>query len=125
MDDDVLGFITVDPGDPSNPYEQIRRQILDAVAQGRLVPGTRLPSVRALADRLGVAVNTVARAYRELERAGAVSTRGRNGTVIEAAADDAGRHVGAAAEVFVDEAKRWGLGEEQALGFVRAAFNAH
>jgi DNA-binding transcriptional regulator YhcF (GntR family) len=122
MDDGVLGFISVDHGDPTNPFEQIRRQILDAVADGRLVPGTRLTPVRALAERLGVAVNTVARAYRELEQAGAVSTRGRNGTVVEASGDDAGRHLGEAAAAFAAEAARWGVGEEAALGFVRAAF---
>ena len=47
-----------------------------------LPPGTRLPTVRALAETLGVAANTVARAYRELEHAGVVTTRGRSGTVV-------------------------------------------
>ena len=47
-------------GDP--PYEQIRIQIAAQVADGRLPPGTKLPTVRALAETLGVAVNTVARA---------------------------------------------------------------
>ncbi|MET1035720.1 MAG: GntR family transcriptional regulator [Arthrobacter sp.] len=122
MDDDVLGFIEIRADDPANPYEQIRLQILDAIASGRLVAGTRLTPVRALAGRLGVAANTVARAYRELEQAGAVSTRGRNGTVVEASGDDAARHLGAAAAAFADESVRWGIQEEQALDYVRAAF---
>jgi DNA-binding transcriptional regulator YhcF (GntR family) len=125
MDNDVLGFIAVDPNAPGNPYEQIRQQILAAIESGKLVPGTRLTSVRALAERLGVAVNTVARAYRELEQAGVVSTRGRNGTVVEAAGNDAGAHLAAAAAAYVGEARRWGVNEKRAVEFVRAAFRSH
>jgi DNA-binding transcriptional regulator YhcF (GntR family) len=125
MDENVLGFIAVRPDAPENPYEQIRRQVLDAVASGRLLPGTRLPSVRALAGGLGVAANTVARAYRELEQAGVVSTRGRNGTVVEASGNDVGRHLGAAASGFAEEAARWGVDEDTAVEYVRAAFRRH
>ncbi|MDN6330991.1 MAG: GntR family transcriptional regulator [Micrococcaceae bacterium] len=81
MNDDVLDFVAISKDVPENPYDQIRQQILEAIGSGKLVPGTRLTSVRALAGRLGVAVNTVARSYRELEQAGAVQTRGRPGTV--------------------------------------------
>jgi DNA-binding transcriptional regulator YhcF (GntR family) len=124
MDPEVLAFVTVRPEDPRAPYDQIRHQILDAIAHGTLLPGTRLTPVRALAGHLGVAVNTVARAYRELEHAGAVSTRGRNGTVVEASGDDAGRHLGEAAGAFAAEAARWGINEDAALDYVRAAFRA-
>ena len=51
-------------------FDQLRTQIIDGVRDGRLPPGTRLPTVRELAGELGLAVNTVARAYRELESAG-------------------------------------------------------
>jgi DNA-binding transcriptional regulator YhcF (GntR family) len=52
-----------------------------------LAVGTRLPTVRRLAADLGLAVNTVARSYRELEEAGLVETRGRNGTFVSAAGE--------------------------------------
>lgn len=63
-------------------FDQIRSQIVDGVQAGTLAPGTRLPTVRDLAAELGLAVNTVARAYRELESAGVVETRRRFGTFI-------------------------------------------
>ena len=52
------------------------------MAQGDLAPGTRLPTVRQLAADLGLAANTVARAYRELEADGVIATYGRKGTFV-------------------------------------------
>ena len=70
--DGAYAVITLDRvGEP--PYEQIRSQIARQVADGELPPGTKLPTVRALAATLGIAPNTVARAYRELEHSGVVS----------------------------------------------------
>jgi DNA-binding transcriptional regulator YhcF (GntR family) len=51
-------------------------------ASGVLPPGSRLPAIRQLAADLGLATGTVARAYRELETAGVILTRGRHGTHI-------------------------------------------
>jgi len=61
-------------------FEQIQTQVVDLVTTGALPPGARLPSVRALADQLGVAPGTVAKAYRGLEQEGFVVTAGRHGT---------------------------------------------
>ncbi|MEM7142355.1 MAG: GntR family transcriptional regulator, partial [Actinomycetota bacterium] len=47
-------------------FEQLRAQLSVMVAVGRLLPGDRLPTVRAFAEQLGLAPGTVARAYREL-----------------------------------------------------------
>lgn len=121
-DDDVLGFVSIHKDAAANPYDQIRQQVLDAIALGRLVPGTRLTSVRALAGRLGVAVNTVARSYRELEQAGVVETRGRHGTVVLATGSEGDRRLAAAAAELVHQARQWGVDEGRALDFVRAAF---
>ena len=68
------------------PYEQVRLGIAALAARGDLPAGARLPPVRQLAADLGLAANTVARAYRELEQAGLVQTRGRGGTVVTARA---------------------------------------
>ena len=73
---------TVDPADGRPPYEQLRIQIAARIADGRLPPGTRLPTVRALAADLGLAVNTVAKTYRALETDGSVVTEGRRGTFV-------------------------------------------
>jgi DNA-binding transcriptional MocR family regulator len=60
-------LIRIDPDAATPPYEQIRVQVADQARSGTLPAGTRLPTVRRLADDLGVAPGTVARAYRELE----------------------------------------------------------
>lgn len=61
-------------------YEQIVEQVREGIATGRLRPGERLPTVRELADQLGIAPGTVARAYSELERQSIVVTQGARGT---------------------------------------------
>ena len=67
-------------------YEQIARQIRDAVATGALAAGTLLPGVRTLAADLGVNLNTVARAYRLLADQGFVTIRDRSGVAVAAPA---------------------------------------
>jgi DNA-binding transcriptional regulator YhcF (GntR family) len=74
--------ITVDPVGLTPPYEQVRSQIEALIRAGELPRGTRLPPVRQLSLDLGLAVNTVARAYKELEADRLVETRGRNGTFV-------------------------------------------
>ena len=91
--------VEIDLRSPVPPFEQIRARIADLVAAGELPAGTRLPSVRALAGDLGIAPNTVVRAYRELEADGVVRTARGKGTVVAdapPAPDDAA--VGAAIE---------------------------
>jgi GntR family transcriptional regulator len=56
-------------------YEQIVAGITFAIASAALEPGTMIPSVRELAQRLLVHPNTVARAFQELERDGVIMTR--------------------------------------------------
>ena len=56
--------------------------IRDAIRSGRLVPGTRLPSSRALAADLGVARNTVARAYAELIAEGWLTSQHGSATLV-------------------------------------------
>lgn len=74
--------ISVNLSSATPPYEQIRAQISSLIALGALGPGIRLPPVRGLAADLGLAAGTVARAYKELEQAGLIETRRRNGTVV-------------------------------------------
>ena len=62
--------------------EQIHTQVVALVGSGGLPAGARLPPVRTLASDLGVAPNTVAKAYRALEQDGFVTTAGRRGTVV-------------------------------------------
>ena len=78
--------ITVRVDDPTPVYAQVYREVLRLIAVGELSEGDRLPPLRQLARDLGVATGTVARAYRDLEAAGTVTTRRGAGTRIAAGA---------------------------------------
>lgn len=73
-------------------YHQIAEALRNAIAVGELVPGVRLPSVRAAADEWGVNLHTVRQAYGELERDGLVRMSGARGTEVtgRGAAEPAG-----------------------------------
>ena len=64
--------------------EQVRRAVRRAIAEGKLRKGDALPPVRKVAAKTGVNLNTVARAYRQLEEEGLVETVRGRGTVIHA-----------------------------------------
>lgn len=77
-----MKLLRIDPAGDAPPYEQLRTQIAAMAAEGELAAGQKLPTVRQLAADLGLAANTVARAYRELEADGVISTQGRRGTFV-------------------------------------------
>ena len=114
--------------DSAAPYEQIRAQISEQARSGALPVGHRLPTVRGLAESLGLAANTVAKAYRALETDGVIETRGRNGTLIAAAGSAAEREAASAAQAYAERVRRLGLTESDALAAVgdslRAAYTA-
>ena len=101
-------------------FDQLRTQVIDGVRAGALPPGTRLPTVRDLATQLGVAANTVARAYRELESAAIVETRGRFGTFISRF-DPTDAAMAAAAKEYVDAARALGLTRSDAMRYLANA----
>lgn len=118
--------LQVDPGSGEPPFAQLRRQITGLVAAGELAPGDRLPPVRRLAEDLGVAANTVARAYRELEADGVLEGRGRSGTFVRAGVSQ-GRATSAtasareAAQRYADLCRSLDLPPDEALALVRTA----
>jgi GntR family transcriptional regulator len=73
-------LLTVDPDIDMAPFQQIADQLREFVERGDLRPGDTLPTVRQLATDLGVAPNTVARAYTDLQDAGWLTSDGRRGT---------------------------------------------
>ena len=112
---------SIDASAATPPFEQLRVQVRDAVAAGELAAGAKLPTVRALADELGLAANTVARAYRELETDRLIETRGRAGSFIAPQGDPASQQAQVAAREFVQRARRLGLDDASALELVRVA----
>lgn len=117
-------IVAIDPKSPTPPFEQLRGQVVEQVRTGSLAAGTRLPTVRRLAEDLGVAPGTVARAYRELEADGLIETRGRNGTFIRPQGDPGEQAAQEAARAYADRILRLGVTPAQALAYARAALGA-
>jgi len=72
----------LDPASGVPFYRQITDQVLGGIATGALAAGEQLPTVRALAVELKVNLNTVAKAYKELEIRGVLSTQQGSGTYV-------------------------------------------
>jgi len=122
--------LSIDPESVTAPFEQVRTQIATAVAEGRLDAGARLPTVRQLAADLGLAANTVARAYRELEADSVIATHGRGGTFVRSGVvDEPTTHSSAAdaarvaATDYVHSVRRLGLSAPEALRLVENAWS--
>lgn len=77
-------FVAVDPDLDAAPFQQIVDQLRSFIERGDLRAGDALPTVRQLAGDLGVAPNTVARAYGELQEQGWLAGDGRRGTRVAA-----------------------------------------
>ena len=75
-------FITIDEADPRPIYVQVAGELKALIARGELAEGAQLPPVRQLAADLGVNLNTVATAYRELQAEGLVNIRHGAGAVV-------------------------------------------
>jgi DNA-binding transcriptional regulator YhcF (GntR family) len=101
--------------------DDVEAQVLARIAAGELTPGTRLPTVRAFAADTGLAVNTVAKAYRRLEERGAIETRGRAGTFVAWSSDAGAHEVEAAAVAYAELTRRHGVTPTAALDLIRAA----
>ncbi|HEY3281608.1 MAG TPA: GntR family transcriptional regulator [Armatimonadota bacterium] len=104
-------------------YLQIVQQVKYLVASGRLAEGEELPSVRALAERLVVNPNTVARAYRELEVAGVVTKRRATGTYVSEsgsplALQERLRILTARVDALLAEAQQMGVPVEELLALI-------
>ena len=121
--------LRIDSDSATPPFEQVRTQIATAVAAGQLDAGTRLPTVRQLATDLGLAVNTVARAYRELEADAVIATHGRRGTFVRSDIVDEGAvrssvtdRARAVTTEYVHAVRRLGLSSQEAVRLVENAW---
>jgi len=106
--------------DGAPPAEQVYGQVRGLITSGQLAADERLPSVRQLAADLGLAVGTVAKAYRRLESDGLVESRTGAGTRVSRAATPVSREVARAARALASAARREGLSAEDAVRIVRA-----
>ncbi len=115
-----MQFGPIDPDVDTPPFEQLRQQIARQTTSGELSPGEKLPTVRSLAAELGLAVNTVARTYKELETDGVVATHGRRGTFV--ASTQAIAPATLAATEYTETLRRQGLGLHEAVRLVEEAW---
>jgi GntR family transcriptional regulator len=119
-------YLVVEEASETPPYRQIIEQLAWAIERGDLKPGTALPTVRQLAGDLGIAPNTVARAYAELQDSGWLISDGRRGTHVADDAPKRGRNERArdlrdAVTAFVRELRQRGFTpQEMSVAFRQA-----
>jgi DNA-binding transcriptional regulator YhcF (GntR family) len=122
--DDAGVRITLGDDDRPAASDRLAAAIQTRIRRGSLAPGERLPTVRALAADLGLAPNTVAKAYRRLEEVGLVEGRGRSGTFVAERLPripERERRLAEAAAAFVRRAEQLGFDEtETGRAFRRA-----
>lgn len=122
-------LFAIEPSSPIPIYAQIVAQVRAGVASGELRPDDALPSVRQLAAELRVNPNTVAQAYRELEREGVAYVQRGQGTFVaalgpERRAEERERMARALVERMLDEAFRLGLSPREVRDTLDAALAA-
>lgn len=105
-------------------YQQIRNQIVLGIAEGRLKPGQRLPSTRALAEECGVNTMTVGKAYQLLKSEGYVTADRRGGTLVCAAAkpDEPKPETLAQLRLCLSELRLAGMDEAQTMELCRSLY---
>lgn len=109
--------ITLGDDERAAASHRLVRAIEGRIHRGSLGPGARLPTVRALAEQLELAPNTVAKAYRILEEDGLIEGRGRRGTFVAerlpARPPDRERRLAEAAEAFARRGAQLGFGRAE------------
>lgn len=122
-------YLVVDASLEIPPYQQIVEQIRAAIEREELPPDSPLPTVRQLAGDLGIAPNTVARAYAELQSAGWLIGAGRRGTRVaaEVPLDRRARirSLRDATEKFVDSQRHRGFTRDEIEAALGRALKAH
>lgn len=115
--------VSINPSDPRPIYQQIQDEVRRALVLGTLAPEDPLPSIRRLASELRVNPNTVAQAYRELEREGTVYVQRGRGTFVSADVqpdrEERRALARAVAERALTDAHRNGIGAEDLVEALR------
>ncbi|HKH12499.1 MAG TPA: GntR family transcriptional regulator [Rubrobacter sp.] len=78
----MAAWIDINPRSGIPIYVQLAARVRHVIEVGGLGPGEKLPTVRALAEELAIAPNTIVKAYGELQREGLLESRAGVGTVV-------------------------------------------
>ena len=121
-----MSLITIDYRDRKLIYEQLTDNVKELILRGDMKKDDFLPSVRALARELGINLNTIQKAYNELERQGIIAALpGRGSVIVKDASDiaDSGRRA-LREELFpaAERALALGLSESEFTEMARGAF---
>lgn len=96
-------------------YQQIRNQVVTAIASGELTPGEKLPTVRALAEEAGINMMTASKAYQLLKAEGYVTTGRRDGAVVRIPERGASRSTMDGLRLKICELRLTGMGKDEIL----------
>lgn len=117
--------IAIDDGSDIPIYQQIRNQIVLGISDGRLAPGEQLPTVRGLAEEIGINSMTVNKAYQLLKQEGYIMTDRRNGAKVREIFAERKRLTAEAEQTLkriISEAKIAGMTEEEFLEICRSYY---
>ena len=105
-------------------YRQIRDQLVLGIASGDLNAGDKLPTIRALANEIGVNVMTVNKSYQILKQEGFITADRRGGTVVSGQGSEAlAKNISAELNLSAASAKLAGLSREKWLDICGQAFD--
>jgi GntR family transcriptional regulator len=115
---------SLDPKSGVPFYKQVILQVEMAIADGRLVNGNQLPTVRSLAVDLKINPNTISRAYREMEIRGIVNTQQGTGTFIsdkevELSSVERERILASLTRDFIVKAASYGIDMDQVINYLQ------
>ena len=118
-------FITIDERDGRPMYRQVVDEIKGLIARGELAEGSALPPVRQVADDLGVNLNTIAFAYRQLQKEGLIKVKHGAGAVVVSRVIEKSvkEHLQAKLLVALTDLVLSGLTRAEVLGIVNNALN--
>lgn len=118
-------IIVLQDGSEIPVFKQIRNQIVMGISDGRLAPGEKLPTVRGLAEEIGINSMTVNKAYQLLKQEGYIITDRRNGVRVREEIEQASGLTAEAEQELarlVSEAKIRGMSRNDFVALVDAYF---
>lgn len=104
-------------------YQQIRNQVVTAIASGQLKPGERLPAIRALAEECGINMMTASKAYQLLKSEGYITTGRRDGATVRLPDAGPGPETLEGLRLRICELRLAGMGKDEILALCGKIFD--
>lgn len=105
-------------------YIQLRNQVVIGIAEGKLLPGDRLPTIRALAEESGINMMTVSKAYQLLKQEGYINTDRRTGAVIASRKTELSipQETIEALRLYISELRLAGMGQNDVISLCKKLY---